>query len=239
MAQQTELVKPVGSGKFWNALGAVTMALITLTMFLALLYAPNDDFQGLTQRIFYVHVATAWIAYLSFFVVFIGSVMFLVKRNEKWDHLAYASAELGVVFTTLVLITGSLWGRQIWGTWWVWDARLTSTLVLWLIYVGYLMLRNSSGDTPRTARFAAILGIVGFVDVPIIHMSVTWWRTLHPEPIVLRPGDGPQLPAIMLATMLLSVFSFTLLYFWLLQLRYRQEGLRANIRTIRQRLVEG
>src|SRR5438067_1346987 len=155
-------------------------------------YVPTDRVQGVVQRIFYIHVPLAWVAYLAFFVVFVASVAYLWKRNIWWDELARASVEIGVLFTTLFLIVGSLWAKPIWNTWWTWDARLTTTLVLWFIYVSYIMLRAYTPDVERAARFGAIVGIVGFLDVPIVHFSVTWWRTLHPEPVVVR--DQPQLP---------------------------------------------
>ncbi len=223
----------------WNIVGWLTLFLIGLSLFGAFIYAPTDDFQGMTQRIFYVHLPSAWLAYLAFFVVFVASIMHLIRGSRFWDRIAVSSAELGVVFTTLALITGSLWGRQIWGAWWVWDARLTSTLVLWLIYVGYLMLRSMMGTDPRTSRYAAIIGIVGFIDVPIIHMSVTWWRTMHPTPIVANTAQGPQLPAEMLITMLVGLVAFTLLYAWLLRYRYVQERMQDEIAALRNQLAQG
>jgi heme exporter protein C len=150
--------------------------------------------------------------------------MYLWKRDLKWDRIARASVEVGVVFTTLVLVTGSLWAKPIWNTWWTWDARLTSTLVLWFIYVAYLMLRAYTPDLERGARFGAVLGIIGFVDIPIIHFSVQWWRTLHPEPVVARAN--PQLPPEMLVTLLVALAAATLLYATLMVYRTRLERLR-------------
>jgi heme exporter protein C len=174
---------------------------------------------------------------LAFFIVFASGVLYLWKRTERWDLLGHAAGEVGVVFTTLVLITGALWARPIWGTWWSWDARLTTTLVLWFIYVGYLMLHSYVADERRAARYAAVLGIVGFVDVPIIHQSVTWWRTLHPEPVVLAAG-GPAMPASMLVTFGLCMLAFTLVFAWLLQLRYRLEQTRLELRALRERRTD-
>ncbi|MCS6802072.1 MAG: cytochrome c biogenesis protein CcsA [Chloroflexota bacterium] len=218
----------------WVALGWLTIFLMGVTMFGAFIYAPTDRFQGIAQRIFYIHVPSAWLAYLAVFVVFIASILYLVRRSRFWDRVALSSAELGVIFTTLALVTGSLWGRQVWGAWWVWDARLTTTLILWLIYVGYLMLRATMGESPRTARFAAIVGIVGFIDVPIIHQSVKWWRTQHPTPIVVT--ENPALPASMLIVLVVSVLAFTALYFWLLNLRYRLEAGRDQVAALRREL---
>ena len=210
-----------------------TLVLLPLSMIAIFVHAPTERVQGDVQRIVYLHVPLAWISYLAFFIVFVSSIAYLVRRSPGWDLLARASAEIGVVFTTLMMITGSLWARPIWGTWWSWDARLTTTLVLWFIYVGYLMLRSYVADEERGARYAAVLGIVGFLDVPIIHQSVTWWRTLHPDPVVLAPG-GPAMPPQMLETLALSLLAFTLLFCWLLKQRLRLEQLRYDVRDLRE-----
>ena len=203
-------------------------------LFAGLLYAPTERMQGHVQRIFYLHLPIAWNAYLAFFVVFAASVAYLWKGEQWWDSLARASAEIGLVFTTLVLITGSLWARPIWGAWWSWDARLTTSLVLWFMYVGYLLLRTSVADERRASRYAAVVGILGFVDVPIIHQSVVWWRTLHPESVLLAPG-GPAMPPSMLASLAISLLAFTLLYASLLRLRLQAELLRSDVRQLRRR----
>jgi heme exporter protein C len=171
-------------------------------------------------------------------VVFVASIAYLWKRDGWWDALARASAEVGLLFTTLMVLTGSLWARPIWGTWWSWDARLTTTLILWFIYLGYLMVRTSVADEERAARYAAVLGIIGFVDVPIIHQSVVWWRTLHPEPVVLAPG-GPAMPPSMLVSLAISLLAFTALYAWLTRVRLQAELARGEVRRLRRRLVEG
>jgi heme exporter protein C len=207
------------------ALGLLAIATLSVGIYMAFVYAPTDRVQGHAQRIFYVHVPMAWLAYLAFAVIFVGSVGYLWKRSLKMDRLARASAELGFLFTTLVLITGMLWGRPIWNAWWSWDARLTTTLILWFIYLGYFMLRAYAGDRERGARYAAVLGIVGAVDIPIIHQSVEWWRTLHPEPVVLDPS-GPNLPDSMLATLLVCLLGFTLLYGYLMVQKWRIEAAR-------------
>jgi heme exporter protein C len=197
---------PTGLGL---AIGAgVTMIVALYMMFL---YAPTDSVQGPVQRVFYLHLPMAWIAYLAFFIVFVASIAYLIKRNRRWDQLARSSAEVGLLFTTLVIITGSLWGRPIWGTFWEWDARLTTTLILWFIYLGYFMIRAYVSEQERAMRYAAVVGIIGFIDVPIIHMSVRWWRTLHPEPIVTQSG-GPAMPDSMLYTLTVSMVAFTLFF---------------------------
>ena len=156
-----------------------------------MLVAPPDAYQGEVQRIMYLHLPSILTAYLSYFLVFIGSGMYLWKREKKDDLLAHAAAELGVLFTALTIIEGSIWGKPTWGVWWTWDARLTLTAILLLIYAGYLMLRSSIDDEQRAASAAAILGIIGFLDIPLIHMSVYWWRTLHQPPSILRPDKAP------------------------------------------------
>ncbi|MBI2911514.1 MAG: cytochrome c biogenesis protein CcsA [Chloroflexi bacterium] len=196
------------------------------------LYAPTERVQGDVQRIFYFHVPMAWVSYLAFFVVFVASIGVATGRRPGWDAVGRSSAEVGVVFTTLVLATGSLWAKPIWGTWWTWDARLTTTLVLWFIYLGYLLLRANVPDEERAARYGAVWGIVGFIDVPIVHFSVELWRTLHPEPVVLRP-DGPALPAAMLVTLLVAVVAFTLLYVLMLSQRIQLERVRERLRLAR------
>ncbi|HQX62739.1 MAG TPA: cytochrome c biogenesis protein CcsA [Thermomicrobiales bacterium] len=211
-----------------QALGAVTVAVLTIGIFMAFVYAPMDSVQGQAQRIFYVHVPMAWLSYLAFGVIFVGSVGYLWKRNMRWDRLARSGAELGFLFTTLVLITGSLWGRPIWNTFWTWDARLTTTLILWFIYLGYFMIRSYAADAERGARYAAVLGIIGAVDVPIIHLSVQWWRTLHPQPVVLNTG-GPNLPNEMLWTLLVCFTGFTLLFVYLLIQKIRIEVVRDRL----------
>ncbi len=189
--------------------------------------ARADD--GRCAAHFYFHVPSAWIGFLAFFVVFIASLLFLRARQRRWDALALASAEIGVVFTTLVLLTGPLWAKVVWGVFWVWDARLTTTLILWLIYVAYLMLR-SSAEGERRQRFAAVLGIVGFLDVPLIYLSVSWWRTMHPGYLATEPGGlAPQ----MTQTLMVALASFTVLFALLLVARLRLEQARDRLSVLR------
>lgn len=227
----------VTSDRTGMVLGGVTVLAMAAALYAALVYAPTERIQGNVQRIFYFHVPLAWTAYLAFFVVFVGSCVYLVGRQPFWDAVARASAEVGLVLTSLMLISGSLWARPIWGTWWSWDARLTTTLLLWFIYVGYLMLRSSVADESRAARYAAVIGIVGFLDVPVIHLSVTWWRSLHPESVVLAEG-GPAMPPSMQLALAISLVAFTLLYVVLLRLRVRIELLRGQVRTLRREMLE-
>ncbi len=189
-------------------------------------YAPKDAVQGNVQRIMYVHVPSILTAYLAFALVLVGSLGFLLTRRTGWDRLAHAAGEIGVVFTGLTLVSGSIWGKPTWGTWWTWDARLTSTAILFLIYVGYLLLRSMVEDRERGARYAAVVGILGAVNIPIVHFSVLWWRTLHQPPTILTPERAPVSPAIA-ETLGVNWIAFTLLFAYLLAKRFhlrRLEG---------------
>jgi heme exporter protein C len=229
----------IPSPRLTSALAWAVAVLMVISLAAVFLYAPIERTQGPAQKIFYFHVPLAWDAYLAFFCTLVGSVAYLRTARPTWDVLAYSAAEVGVVFTTLVLISGSIWGKTIWGAWWAWDARLTSTLVMWFIYVAYLMLRSSVGLTSvRAARYGAVLGIVGFIDVPIVHMSVSWWRTLHPQPTVANPA-GPTLPESMLATLMLCLVTFTLLFVWLLRERMAVEHLQRDVEMLAARVMEG
>ncbi|MGB8647537.1 MAG: cytochrome c biogenesis protein CcsA [Anaerolineae bacterium] len=228
-----KILEDGAAGRILRVLAPLALLNIAVGLYMALWYAPTERTMGDAQRIFYFHVPSAWVGFLAFFVVFIGSILFLLKRDPKWDALARSSAEIGVVFTTLVLLTGPLWAKAAWGTFWVWDARLTTTLVLWLIYIGYLMLRSAVDDT-RRARMAAVLGIIGFMDVPIIYLSVTWWRTMHPTLLVGSEG-GLERP--MVITLMVCLLSFTLLYAWLMLVRVRLEEKRDQLAALQEREV--
>jgi len=199
----------------------VALLLVAALYVRALAFTPVEAMQGPAQKIFYVHVPSAWTAFVAFVVVGACSVLYLVMRDIRLDRLAAASAEVGTVFTTGVLLSGPMWGKPIWGTWWTWDARLTSTLFLWFIFFGYLVLRGAVREPGQRARFSAVLGILGALLVPFIHMSVKLFRTLHPQPVVMNP-DGPTLPGSMLATLLFGVFAFTIFYAGLVWQRYAQ-----------------
>lgn len=217
--------------------GAVAIGMM-LSIWAAFVYAPTDAIQGDVQRIMYFHVPMAWLAYLSFFVVFVASIVYLLRRDERWDWVARASAEIGVVFTTLVLISGSIWGKAFWGTWWDGEPRLTTTLVLWFIYVAYLLLRFYGGRTEGSARGAAVLGIIGFVDVPIVHFAVTWWRGLHPDGYVLK-GTTPNTPPSVFLALMLALATFTLFYAFLMLLVYRLERDTTEAERLRAQVEYG
>ncbi len=218
-----------------GVLGALAFLVVVLGLYWSLVVAPPDASQGDVQRIMYLHLPSILTAYLSYFLVFIGSALYLWKRDKRDDLLAHAAAELGVLFTALTIIEGSIWGKPTWGVWWTWDARLTLTAILLLIYVGYLMLRALIEDEDRAAMAGAVLGIIGFLDIPLIHMSVYWWRTLHQPPSILRPDKLPweNVHPSMLTALAISFAGFLLLYFYLLSLRYRLGEMRAQIKARR------
>ena len=195
-----------------NILLWLSLALMTTALYLVFVYVPTEKEMGIVQRIFYLMVPMGWLALLSFLVVFISSILYLVKRQSKWDILAHSSAEIGIVFTTLALIAGSLWAKPVWGVWWTWEARLTATLVLWLIYIAYLMVRSFATEESKGARFAAVVGIVGFIDIPIVILATTLWRGMHPGAVIFQGGLEPS----MLLTLLVSIIAFTTLYLLLL-----------------------
>lgn len=205
---------------------------ILAALYMAFLYAPTERTMGLVQRIFYFHVPSAWVSFVAFGVVCFAGIAFLRTGTVKWDRLAYSAAEVGILFLTLVLITGPLWAKPVWNVYWTWDARLTTSFILWLIYIAYLMLRNYVDDAERGARFAAVFGIIGFIDVPIVYMSIRWWRTLHPAP-VMGSGESGGLAPEMLLTLLVCITAFTLLFTTLMIFRYRSNLLKMEIEQIK------
>jgi heme exporter protein C len=186
---------------------------------LALGFTPIEARQGLAQKIFYLHVPAAWSALLAFSLVGLASILYLWLQDPRLDRFAAASASSGVTFSVVMLTTGPIWAKPIWGAWWTWDARLTLTLFLFFLFVGYLALRAAVHDPAERARFSAVVGILGMLLVPFIHLSVYLFRTLHPQPIVLKPS-APSLPPEMLRTLLISVAVFTLLYLGFAMTRY-------------------
>src|SRR5438067_231756 len=203
---------------------------VTVAILMAFFYAPTESVQGNVQRIFYIHVPSAWVAYLAFFIVAASSILVLANRTEweRWDAIAVSCVEVGLLFLTIVLTTGPIWAGRAWGVFWAWDVRLTSTLVLWLIAAGYLIFRASTPAGERRARLCAVVGIVGAIDIPIIHFAVVWWTSQHPGPTVLNPS-GPQLPGSMLVTLFVSLGAFTLLFLSLVAMRVRIERARHGL----------
>lgn len=191
----------------------------------ALVFTPIERTQGLAQKIFYVHAPSAWAALLSFGITGILSVMYLWLKDRKIDSIAAASAEVGLAFSVVMLTTGPLWGKTVWGTWWSWDARLSSTLFIFLLFVGYRVMRGAIVEPEMRARYSAVIGIMGLVLVPFIHMTVYLFRTLHPDPVLLKPSS-PSMPGTMLVTLLTSVAVFTLMYVGFVTQRYAITVLR-------------
>jgi len=218
-----------------DTLGVVSIVGVLVGLYLALLWAPTEAVMGDVQRIFYFHMPSAWVALgPSFTMVFACSIIYLVKKDLRYDRIAAASAEIGVMFTTITLLTGPLWARPIWGAYWTWDPRLTTALILWFIYVAYLMLRASSSPGHKRARLCAVVGIVGWVDVPIVFMSIRWWRTIHP---LLINGQGMNLDPSMAFVLMFCLGAFSLLYVYLLIIRVRQEELASRVDRLRQQLL--
>ena len=215
----------------WLGIGAAAASAIATYM--ALMWAPSDAVQGEVYRIIYVHVPSAWLAYLAFVVVFLASVGWLWSRRPIFDAIAVASAEIGVLFTGLALVAGSIWAKPTWGVWWTWEPRLVTTAVMFVMYVGYLLLRGLSPDFGRRATRAAILGVVLVIDVPIVHLSVLWANSLHQLPTVLRAAGGPALDASMALTLMVSVGAFTLVYAYLMAARVAIEQARQDRLWIR------
>jgi heme exporter protein C len=203
----------------------LTFVLMLAAIYAVFVYAPTEATMGEVQRIFYFHVSSAWTSFLAIFFVFLYSVLSLLKGSRYWDIRAASAAEVGAVFCSLVLITGPIWAKPVWGIWWTWDARLTSFFVLWLIYMGYLMLRRLVESPEQRAKLAAVFGILGAVDVPIVYMANRWWRTQHPQP-VMGGGESSGLDPAMRTALFITLAAFTLLYFYLWRVRCTLEELR-------------
>lgn len=216
-----------------NALIVLGAVLMVINVYLVFMVAPTDSVLGNVQRVFYFHVPMAILSFLAFFVVLVASILYLAKRNQKWDRLAHAAAEVGVVFVTLALLTGVIWARPVWGVWWTWEPRLTTTLILWLIYVAYLMIRAYAPNRTQGANYAAVVGIVGFVDVPIVYLSVRWWRSIHPSAVVGPLAETGALEPVMQGILLFSFLTFLVLFLYLVVERMALRGLADQVRMLR------
>ena len=203
-----------------DGLFVISAALMALTLYLVFFWVPTELNLGVSQRIFYFHVPLGWLGMVSIVVVAIASILHLITRNEKWDCLAYATAELGVIFATLIIVTGTIWAKPVWGVWWTWDAKLTTTLILWFIYVSYLMVRAYGPKGSQGARFGSIVALFGAIDAPIIYLSTVWWRTAHPELNIGPLAESGGLETRMYVTFLVSMVAFTVTYVYLLMERY-------------------
>ncbi len=220
--------------KLNRGLLGLALALMIAALYLVFRYVPTEATMGVVQRIFYFHVPVAWTAFLAMGIVFVGSIGYLWKRDRKWDVLAHAAAEVGLVFTTLVLITGSIWAKPMWGAWWVWEPRLTTALVLWLIYVAYLLVRGYATEESRAARFAAVVGIIGSLDVPVVALSITLWRTQHPAPLIFEGGLAPS----MLLTLMVCLAAFTVLFVLLLRIAVSLRNAENEVKILKSELQE-
>tara|TARA_B100000446_G_C10541308_1_gene337041 strand:+ start:1393 stop:2109 length:717 start_codon:yes stop_codon:yes gene_type:complete len=222
-----------------TALAAITGVVMLVNLYLIFMVAPTDSVLGHVQRVFYFHVPIAIMSFLAFFVVFIGSLMYLIKRTPKWDAVAHASAEVGVVFVTLALLTGIIWAKPVWNTWWTWEPRLTTTMILWLIYVAYLMVRSYAPSQSKGAIYAAVVGIIGFIDVPIVYYSVVWWRSIHPSPVVGPFAQSDALDGTMALILLYSLITFIFFFAYMIvermELRKTEEALGRIRFTLRRR----
>ena len=193
----------------------ITSLLMLVNMYLIFMWVPTEQNLGISQRIFYVHVPVAWVGMVAIFVVAIGSVLHLITRNDRWDAIAYSAAEIGLIFGTLMLVSGALWAKPAWGVWWQWDPKLTTALILWFIYVGYLMVRAYAPSGSQGRRYASVVALIGAIDAPIIYMASVWWRTAHPD-LNIGPLAESSLDTNMLMVWLYSTVAFTVFYVYLL-----------------------
>ena len=201
-----------------------------LALYAIFLYAPVEKTMGVVQKIFYIHVPAAFLAYLAFFITFIASIFYLYRKDSKWDTVAHCAVETGVIFCTIVLITGPIWAKPTWNVWWTWDPRLTTTLILWFTYVAYLMLRRSVKENQR-ANLSAVFGIIGFINVPITFFSIRLWRSIHPVIITSR---GLNMSWPMKLSLIITVIAFCFLFFSLLVSRIRLERLKMRVAEINE-----
>jgi heme exporter protein C len=215
-----------------SVLWAVSAVAIGTALLLVFLVAPREAVMGDVQRIFYFHVPAAWVGYLALFVSFVASLLYLLRRESRWDRLALCSAEIGLVFITQGIITGSFWAKATWGVWWTWEPRLTTSAVLWAIYASYLTLRRALEEQDRRARVAAVYSVLGFVAVPINFMAIRWWRTVHP---LVFEGGGSNLSPAMLRVLIFCIVAFTLFFFAVLSFRLRLEWTHEQVERLAYR----
>jgi len=214
----------------WITFQFLTYVLMLLALYAIFLYAPVEKTMGVVQKIFYIHVPAAFLAYLAFFITFIASIFYLYRKDPKWDTVAHCAVETGVIFCTIVLITGPIWAKPVWNVWWTWDPRLTTTLILWFTYVAYLMLRRSVKENQR-ANLSAVFGIIGFINVPITFFSIRLWRTIHPVIITSR---GLNMSWPMKLSLIITVIAFCFLFISLLVSRIRLERLKMRVAEINE-----
>lgn len=211
-------------------LTGLTFIGMVASLYMAFIYAPTEAVMGHIQRIFYFHMGAVWVATVAFTVVFIASIQYLRRETRFWDILALSSAEIGVLFTTLTIITGSIWAKPVWGTWWTWDPQLTTTFILWILYIAYLMLRSAVGSDVKKAKFAAVFGIIAFIDLPLVYLSVRLMRGISP---VVFGGRGGGIAPQMMFTLVVCLITFTLLYVVLLRGRMSIEEMKDELARLR------
>ena len=214
-------------------IGAVVLFLVGAAAYASFFIAPEEKTMHVLQRIFYFHAAAAWAGMTAFFVCFVANLLYVWRREERWDSLGISSAEVGLAFITVVLITGPIWAKPAWGIYWTWDARLTSTFVLWLLYISYLLLRTLIEEPDRRALLSALFGIFAFIDVPIVFGAIRWWRTQHPAPVIMG-GPGSGLDPTMNKVFFFSVLAMHALMVFLIAERYRLEKLRSDFEVVRR-----
>jgi len=214
---------------------ALVFLLLAAAAYASFFIAPTDAKQGLIYRILFLHVSSAWTGLTAFLIGFVGNLLYVWKRQPRWDWLGVSAVEVGLAFTTVVLVTGPIWAHPVWGIWWTWDARLTSTFVMWLLYVSYLLLRTLVEEPDRRALFSALFGIFAFLDVPLVFGSIRWWRTQHPQPIVMGGPDSGMDP-LMFKVLMFSWLAMLSLMTLLLRQRYRLEAMRSELETMRHEL---
>ena len=208
----------------------VSLVFILITIYMIFMWVPTELNLGISQRIFYYHVPLAWIGMISIFVVGLSSVVHLLTKNNKWDAIAYSAAEIGVIFATLILVTGALWAKPAWGVWWSWDPKLTTTLILWFIYVAYLMVRSYSTDRIAAKKYASVVAVIGAIDAPLIYLASVWWRNLHPRLNIGPLSDSDSsLDSKMLLTLLISTIAFTVFYIYLLSERIKMRKIENDL----------
>ena len=214
---------------------ALVFLLLAAAAYASFFIAPTDAKQGLIYRILFLHVSSAWTGLTAFLIGFVGNLLYVWKRQPRWDWLGVSAVEVGLAFTTVVLVTGPIWARPVWGIWWTWDARLTSTFVMWLLYVSYLLLRTLVEEPDRRALFSALFGIFAFLDVPLVFGSIRWWRTQHPQPIVMGGADSGMDP-VMFRVLMFAWLAMLALMTLLLRQRYRLEAMRSELESMRHEL---
>ena len=232
VADQPETATPIRRSLLRDALLISGALLMAFTLYLVYFWAPTEQNLGVSQRIFYFHVPLGWIGMVSIIVVAVASILHLTTGRQKWDDLAYSTAELGVIYASLILVTGAIWGKPVWGVWWTWDPKLTTTLVLWFVYVGYLMVRAYGPAGGQGKRFASVIALIGAIDAPIIYKATDWWRSAHPDNNIPSDLDGR-----MLLTLLVSVVTFTIIYLFMLMERYSLRKSESDLDELHQRLA--